>query len=263
MKKTLILTAIIASFSINAQTSFMNKNNNKLNQPHWYNLFGVELLELETPYNEKFENISMFKVGTGYNLNKNIGIELSLLGPISNKKISEYQYNYYENVALNDSGNGVVYSPLTETTLRNQVKPSFVSDLSLVLRFPIHKNIDTFFNVGYAYTRMTYSVNYKRNIVTGEITPIVDNMIAMAPVTSIEDFNNFTLCQLTGALGQCGFEADPYVVNNKYNTSGISYGAGISFNYADNSSLQFKYKKYSYNNDVNVNSISATYVWKF
>lgn len=261
MKKSLLIglstITMMLSVTANAQTSFFQKKNV---DSKGYNTIGVERMDLTTDLNEEFSGATMFKLGTGYNFNRNIAVEFNALLPINNKTTRTYNYSYYDSITPLEDGS-VEYSELVEASLSNNVKPSFVTDLSLVLKIPLHKNFNTYFNVGYAYSRITYAYNGIRVLGTqGDVIEPID-FLPVSQISTVEDFNLYSRCELFGSFEQCGYEA--VEVSDKYSSGGISYGVGVSFNYSNNTSITLKYKKYSYSNDFELSSISLDYKWNW
>lgn len=215
-----------------------------------YTQIGYERIGVEFSDGFKPDDSSMAALTLGYNFTNNIAVEFAGMLPFSSDTQSEVT-DYYREY---NNENGLIeesdFSEVMSETYSNDFETKGVASINLKLNLPLHERFSTFVNIGYSYA--SFKGNYH---------PFTDN----APSLNIEeDFaNGATLCDLTGNEGK-NYCNNPIVNNTDSDSfSGFTYGAGFSLHLENNSSFVFEYNSYINNDDIKVDGVSASYMWKF
>jgi opacity protein-like surface antigen len=229
-----------------------------------YKQIGFERLEIEMENEFVAKGVNMFTATYGYRITDNISFEFFGSIPLNSKKEIKYTDTFRnqigsELVPIDTDGDGVddanvpMYDEnVTSVEYANTVEAKYFAGANVKLDFPIHKAFDLFVTLGYTHGKVTHK---------GQYLNFVDNAPAEDPQMAF--FNGSNDCEITGKEGSafCGTADTGF--NNEYSSSGYTYGAGFRFYYANNTTLNFHWKKMDYTNDLSVESMSANLEWRF
>jgi opacity protein-like surface antigen len=233
-----------------------------------YKQVGFERLEIELENQFKVDGVNMFTATYGYRLTDNISLEFFGSLPLSSKKEAKFTDTFINQITSSDGepvtatidvdGDGdfetvpVYDDDETRVEHTNNVEVKYFTGVNLKLDFPIHESFDLFVTAGYTHAK----INYK-----GKYNNFIDNPPAENPQLAFLNGDND--CEITGKEDESFCNNIPNSFSENYANSGYSYGAGFRFYYANNTTINFHWKKMEYNDNLSVESLSANLEWVF
>tara|TARA_B100000700_G_scaffold331796_1_gene468950 strand:+ start:59214 stop:60125 length:912 start_codon:yes stop_codon:yes gene_type:complete len=303
MKKTLLGTILLSTFfSANViaqetnwyerfadktkdsqQEMSFSESSDKYFESSYFSL-GVERFELTMEDSgNRYKGASMFNATYGLDMTRYVSFELSASLPISSKVYETYEDRYYD---FDNGGNvgdtEVTYPEISIDNYKNQIDPSYIVSANVKLDIPVTERVSGYLMVGYSKSKISYQgigTLFLNELTTEQLDTYnageldysslnsnqfmigFNDTLPLEQMTDREQYNQYTSCELTGNETLCGKAIVD--INQDYEQNGAMYGAGVSFDYNNNTSLILDYKKYAYNKRLDIEAIRFGIQWRF